>query len=314
MRLINICISLSLTLLCLTLSAETVRILGIGNSFTYNSTRYLPGIIQSNPRLSAEVGLVDIGGSSMQQHATWAKEHEMDPSQGSSYRYAINGETLTRTASLRDVLLDKDWDYITIQQVSTQSYKIETYYPYAEELIHYIQKYAPEAEIHLHETWAHNPDSHRNIKWGLDPDETYEKIHAAYHQIAREFGLKTVPVGTAFQNAKQDPLWDYQPTTIDVSKLTYPEDKDNLPDESKSLHKIFQWKKNKEGEMEVRNDGFHARDHGQYLGALVWYESFLGADARTVTYIPEGVTTEQAKSLQEIAHATVQANQSVERK
>ncbi|MGZ0655311.1 DUF4886 domain-containing protein [Coraliomargarita sp. W4R53] len=307
-------LSLSFSLLCVSLSAETVRILGIGNSFTWNSMRHLHSIIQRNPNISAESCMVVIGGSSLEQHVTWAQEHEADPSEGSSYQYLIDGRTITRTGSLKDVLLDQDWDYVMFQQVSTKSYEIDSFYPFAGQLIDYIHKYAPEAEIRLQETWAHNPDSHRNRKWGLDPDETYAKIHAAYGQIAKEFGLEVIPVGTAFQNAKKQPLWDYQPTDIDVSKLVYPADKDHLPDESKSLHKIFQWKENRDGEMEVRNDGFHAGKFGEYLGALVWYEDLLGEDAREVTFVPSGFSQAQAESLQEIAHETVQAYISSSRK
>ncbi|MGZ0710189.1 DUF4886 domain-containing protein [Coraliomargarita sp. W4R53] len=308
MRLKKFFFLLSISLLCLNLSAETVRILGIGNSFTRNSMKYLPNIIQTNPNISVELGMADIGGSSLEQHVTWAQEHEADASKGSSYQYLIDGRTITRTASLQDVLLDQDWDYITIQQVSTKSYEIDSYYPFAGQLIDYIHQYAPEAEIRLHGTWTHNADSHRNTSWGLDPEETYGKISAAYGQIAKEFGLDIVPVGDAFQNAKKLPLWDYQPTDIDVSKLVWPEDKDNLPDESKSLNRIFYWKENKDGQMEVRNDGFHAGKFGEYLGALVWYESFLGEDAREVTYIPDGFSEEQAKSLQVVAHETVKAH------
>lgn len=291
------------------LSAEgTIRVLGVGNSFTQNSMRFLPQIIESNPEISADVAFAYIGGCPLDKHVTLADAHEADASKGNEYRYVMNGKTKKSKASLQEMLQDQEWDYITIQQVSSKSYKIETFYPYAERLIDYIKKYAPEAEIVIHETWAHSIDSDRVKNWNLMPDAMYEKLHAAYGQIGEEFGLQIIPVGTAFQNAKKLPLWDYQPTTIDVKALVYPEDKDGLPDQSKSLHNIFSWRKAKDGSRYVGNDGFHANSNGEYLGGLVWYEFFFDADAREVTYKPNNLSEEQAVSLRGVAHATMDAH------
>lgn len=187
-----------------------------------------------------------------------------------------------------------------------QSPKIETYYPYAGELIAYIHHYAPQAEIIIHETWSHSIDSYRNLEWGIHPDDMYADLHAAYAQIAREFGLRVVPVGTAFQNARATPMWDYQPTTIDVKTLRYPQDKDNLPDQSRSLNSNFFWRKNDDNIWTLRNDGFHANANGEYLGGLVWYAFFFGADPRHINYSPPTLTEAQAASLRTIAYKTVQ--------
>lgn len=282
-----------------------IRILGVGNSFTRNSMRYLPQILESKPEITADVAYAYIGGCSLDKHVTLAEAHEADATQGNQYSYNMNGKTIQKNVSLKEMLQDGEWDYVTIQQVSSKSYKIESFYPYAERLINYIKKYAPDAEIVIHETWSHSIDSHRVKNWNLTPDAMYDKLHAAYAQVGEEFDLRIIPVGTAYQNAKKLPLWDYQPTTIDTKALVYPEDKHGLPDESKSLHAIFSWSKNKEGDMYVRNDGFHAGKYGEYLGALVWYEFFFNQDAREVTYKPDGFSEEQAVSLRGVAHETV---------
>lgn len=52
--------------------------------------------------------------------------------------------------------------------------------------------------------------------WDLLPDDMYTKLHAAYGQVAEEFQLGVIPVGTAFQNAKKRPLWDYQASDIET--------------------------------------------------------------------------------------------------
>jgi hypothetical protein len=282
-----------------------IRILGVGNSFTRNSMRYLPQIIESNPDVTADVAYAYIGGCPLDKHVALAEAHEADATQGNSYSYHMNGKTVGKHVSLQEMLEDGEWDYITIQQVSSKSFKIDSYYPYTQQLVDYIKKYALGAEIVIHETWSHSIDCDRVKSWNLGPDEMYAQLHAAYSQIAEEFGFRVIPVGTAFQNAKKLPLWDYQPTSIDITKLIYPQDKDRLPDQSKSLHNIFYWRKNQEGQWYVAKDGFHAGKYGEYLGGLVWYEFFFDEDAREVTYLPNGFSEAQAVSLRSVAHETM---------
>ncbi|MGZ0656983.1 DUF4886 domain-containing protein [Coraliomargarita sp. W4R72] len=289
-----------------TLSAtdDTIRILGIGNSFTVDSQRYLADIIASDPSTKAEVFGAVIGGSPLDLHVKLAQEHEADPAAGKRYGYTRNARVIASKLGLKEILLSQQWDFITIQQVSTKSYKAESFYPFAEQLIDYIRQYAPKAEIVVHETWSHSIDSYRATEWKLDPDEMYAKLHANYQKIADEFGLRVLPVGTAYQNARATPMWDYQPTKVDVSQLKYPEDKENLPDESKSLNRIFSWRE-KDGNYHVGNDGFHASVNGRYLGGLVWYACLFEKDPRGISYKPDEVTEAQAVSLRAIARDTV---------
>jgi hypothetical protein len=286
---------------------KKIRILGVGNSFTVNSTKYLTSIIDSDKDVDADVGVAYIGGCSLDRHMAVAKAHEEDPEdpKGRIYQYIVNRKTVKKSAALKEMLLDGEWDYITIQQVSSKSYKPESFYPYARELHDYIKKYAPKATIVIHETWPHRIDCPRTKQWNLPPDAMYEKLHANYAKVAKELGVDVIPVGTAFQNAKKLPLWDYQATEgFDPKKLEWPAE---LPDQSKSLHSGFWWAtdKNDKTKKYVRVDGFHAGRNGEYLGGLVWYEFFFHKDARDITYMPKGMTEEQAKSLREVAHQTM---------
>jgi len=289
---------------------ESIKILGVGNSFTRNSTKYLHDIYAAAPE-QADIGAAIIGGCSLDRHVKHAKEHEADSETGKHYSYLMNGEKVKGGASLKEILLAEDWDFVTIQQVSTKSYKEETFYPYTKELVDYIRQYRPEAEIVIHETWSHGVNSYRNKEWGLDPNDMYAKLHANYAKIGEEYGLRIVPVGTSFQNARATDTWGSEPDGFDPKNndLTYPEDKDNLPDMSKSLTYDYSWRKNKEGEWFVNSDGYHANRNGEYLGGLVWYEFFSGGDAREITFKPEGMSDEQAASLRNIAHQTVQVEE-----
>lgn len=294
----------------LSAETETIKVLGVGNSFTRNATKYLPEVFAASPD-QADIGAAIIGGCSLDRHVKHAKEHEADPNTGKHYAYLLNGEKVKGGTSLKEILLAEDWDYITIQQVSTKSFKEETFYPYAKELIDYIRQYRPVAEIVIHETWSHGVNSYRNKEWGLDPDEMYAQLQANYAKVAAENGLRVIPVGTAFQNARATDMWGSEPDGFDPkdNDLTYPEDKDNLPDMSKSLTYDYSWRKNKEGKWFVNSDGFHANRNGEYLGGLVWYEFFTDGDAREITFKPESMSDAQAQSLKNIARQTVQASQ-----
>jgi hypothetical protein len=164
------------------------------------------------------------------------------------------------------------------------------------------------AQILIHETWSHSIDSYRFKEWGLAPDDMYARLHAAYAGIADELSMSVIPVGTAFEQAKATPMWDYQPTAVDTNVLTYPEDRDNLPDMSHSLHQVFYWHPDKEnGGYRLVNDGFHANKNGKYLGALVWYRFFFGEDPRDVTFAPVEMSDEQAQSLRQVAFEVIPA-------
>lgn len=288
---------------------ETVKVLGIGNSFTRNATAFLPQVFADSPT-EAVVGAAIIGGCSLERHVHHAKEHEADPQTGNEYTFQLNGEKVKGNASLKEMLLAEDWDIITIQQVSAKSFKEETFYPYAGELIDYIRQYRPEAEIVFHETWSHGVNSYRNKEWGLDPADMYAMLHANYAKVAAENGLRVIPVGTAFQNARATDMWGSEPDNFDPKnhELTYPEDQYNLPDMSKSLTWDYYWKKNqKTRQWQIYSDGFHANNNGKYLGGLVWYAFLTGNDPREITFTPDRMSEAKAESLREVAHETAQS-------
>lgn len=253
---------------CRAADGGKIRILGIGNSFTYNSTHLL-NLIMKNGGVEADVGIAIIGGCSLDRHVSVFEAYEADPDDpaGKAYKYILNRKDVKKGASLKEVLLNGPWDYVTIQQVSSKSYLPETYHPYAEKLCAYIEKYAPDAEIVIHETWTHSDACPRVRQWNLPPEEMYEKLHAAYTQLGRDLNLRVIPVGSAFERVR------------------------NLPEEQRiNLH---------------ARDGFHAGMPGEYLGGLVWYEFFFKKDARDITFAPKDVKGEQEKILRNAAHETM---------
>lgn len=291
----------------LTVSAGEVkklRILGIGNSFTANSTKFLPQICAADPDVELEVGMAFIPGSPMDLHVWLATLADRGDERAKRYKFKMNGKTIQDKCTLQEIIqAEPAWDYVTIQQVSSKSYQPESFHPHAQKLQTLVQKLLPDTKVVIHETWAHSVDSPRVLKWNLPPEEMYEKLHAAYLETAQKLNIPMIPVGTAFEVAKKDPTWDYQPTGVYTSDQT---ELSQIPDQSKSLHNGFYWTKNKEGKSYIRADGFHANKNGEYLGGLVWYAFFFGKDPLDVSYKPDQMSEEQAASLRQAAHDTMQ--------
>lgn len=127
----------------LTLGAGETRVVhvpGIGNSFTVNSMKFLPDIVASDPEIKGEIAGAILGGCPLDKHVRLANEHVADSSKGNDHTYKLNGQNLKTDISLKEILQDQEWDVVAIQQVSTKSYKLGTYTPYAGEMIKYIRK------------------------------------------------------------------------------------------------------------------------------------------------------------------------------
>ena len=283
-------------------SAKTVRLLTVGNSFSHNATHYLGGIAKAAGD-TLVLREVNIGGSSMEVHWTKVQQFEKDPT-GKDGLYASK-------KSLKQELQSGTWDYVTIQQASIKSHDLSTYEPFAKELRDYIKKYAPGAEVILHETWEYRNDDPRFSVRDPKPGEPtsqeamYDGLCHAYAATAAELGLRRIPVGDAFHRVNHDPNWAYQrDTAFDPKKAKAPA----LPNQTHSLNMGWQWKKNKDGKLALSMDGHHANAAGEYLGACVFYETLFGKSVLGNSFVPEGLKPEDAKYLQQVAHEVVAAS------
>ncbi|MCA1760760.1 MAG: hypothetical protein LC658_13410, partial [Bacteroidales bacterium] len=88
-----------------------VKILTIGNSFADNAVTYLSRIAESVPGYKISITKANLGGCSLERHVKLIKDCENDaslkPYQG---KYC-----------LRELLQMDDYDFVTIQQVSSSS-------------------------------------------------------------------------------------------------------------------------------------------------------------------------------------------------
>ncbi len=300
-------ILLSLLVLCAPLclaeapaQPKTVRLFTVGNSFSANATRYL-GDIAKAAGDTLILRTANVGGSSMEVHWGKVQAFEKDP--------ADKLGLYTGGKGLKDLLAGERWDFVTFQQASIKSHDIATYRPFAKLLSDYIRQHAPGATLLLHQTWEYRADDSRFSAKTPKPgepktqDEMYRGLADAYETIAKELGVRRIPVGDAFHLANRDPQWGFRvPATPFDSKRAKPGE---LPDQTHSLHVGWNWKKSTDGTMKLTMDGHHANKAGEYLGACVWYEVLFGKSVENNTFVPAGLDAAFAKFLRSTAHAAV---------
>ena len=268
-------------------AAKHVRLLAIGNSFSQNASHYLPKIVEAaGDQLTFKT--ISIGGCPMEKH--WKNADAFE-----------HGST-DPLAQAWKVLSAEKWDFVTIQQYSMHSFKIETFRPFAKQLCDYIKSKAPGAEVLVHETWAYRPDDPL-FKKGFTQQDMYWGVRTSYETIAAEIGCRVIPVGDAFENARRDPAWGgvFPDPKFDYKKPVFP----NLPDQTHSLNRGYAWAAGKDGKKNLGMDGHHAGTAGEYLAGAVWFEFLFGHSVVGNTFLPPGLEAADAAILQRIAHQTV---------
>ncbi len=172
-----------------------MNILSIGNSFSQDAQRYLYKIAQADGHNLNTFNLY-IGGCSLHRHySNMLSEKEV-------YTLEMNGESTNFMVSMKEALLNREWDVVTIQQVSTQSPYYETYQPYLNKLVEFIKICSPKSKIVIHQTWAYEQDSERlNIRMGYDNQaDMFVDVKNAYEKAAKEIDVDMViPSGELFQ-------------------------------------------------------------------------------------------------------------------
>ena len=119
-----------------------MKVLAIGNSFSEDATRYLHQIAEADCESLTVVNLY-IGGCSLKRHYYNIFNDVKD------YGFQYNGEITGIKVSIKEALQSNEWDVVTLQQVSGNSFNYETYQPYLNELAEYVRFYAPCAKLHI---------------------------------------------------------------------------------------------------------------------------------------------------------------------
>ena len=172
-----------------------MNILSIGNSFSQDAQRYLHQIAKSDG-VGINAFNLYIGGCPLSLH------HKNMITDEKAYTLEMNGESTGFFVSLKEALLNREWDVVTLQQVSSQSPYYETYQPYINELVDYVRQCVPKAKIAIHQTWAYEEASHRlNVELGYKRCvDMFNDIETAYKKAAEEINADfVIPSGELFQ-------------------------------------------------------------------------------------------------------------------
>lgn len=229
-----------------------MNVLSIGNSFSQDAQRYLHRIAKADGCNLNTFNLY-IGGCPLSLH------YRNMISEEKAYVLEMNGESTGFKVSLKVALLNRDWDVVTIQQVSSKSPYYETYQPYLDKIVEYVRLCVPKAKIAIHQTWAYEQDSHRlNVELGYkNHTDMFNDIKATYEKVAKEIDADfIIPSGEIFQKLIEA------------------------------------------GIEKVHRDTFHASlGLGRYALGLLWYSVLSGNDVKNNTFcdFDEAISKEDIK-------------------
>lgn len=172
-----------------------MNILSIGNSFSQDAQRYLHQIAKVDGFSLCCFNLY-IGGCSLYRHFVNMQSDEK------AYTLEMNGTSTGFKVSLKEALLNREWDVVTLQQVSTKSPQYESYQPYLNNISEYVRLLAPKAKIVIHQVWAYeegSPALHEKMGYKNHKD-MFSDIEASYKKAAEDINADfIIPSGEVFQ-------------------------------------------------------------------------------------------------------------------
>lgn len=239
-----------------------MNILSIGNSFSHDAQRYLHDIAKSDGFELNSFNLY-IGGCSLSTHFRNMLKDEK------AYILEVNGVRTGFYISIKEALLNRDWDVITLQQASHFSNDYDTYQPYLNKLVEFIKECVPKAKIVIHQTWAYLEDSKRlNEFMGYKTHkDMFCDIKDAYKKAADSINADMlIPCGELIANL------------LDA------------------------------GIERVHRDEFHTTyGLGRYAMGLLWYSMLSGNDIDNISFsdFDEEVSDEEIKIAKECVAKTI---------
>lgn len=262
-------------------SQRTLRVLAIGNSFSEDAVEQYLWELGKEAGVNFVIGNAYRGGWSLAAHWKDASTRAAD----TEYRKVVNGRrTNLGKRTIKDIVTDEPWDVITLQQVSQEAGREESYEPSLSLMIGYVKALATNDSVRLgfHQTWAYAQDSSHGGFAYYDRNQflMYASIVAAVEEAMQNHRGDLqfyIPVGTAIQNARTTELAD--PVIGDAQPVN----------------------------RELTRDGFHLNyTIGRYIAACTWLEALTGISSVGLKSRPKGVTPVQAELAQQAAHAAIE--------
>lgn len=182
---------------------KKIRLLSIGNSYSQDALAYVPFILQN-------IGIdVDIQiGIAMMSSSTLANHVSNFENETAAYTYYYNSGSAwvnNGLKSIQQILDDKMWDIISLQQSSGGVFNWSTYQPYLNKLINYISDYVNyPIKFCWYAVQARPASSNSGANWSDEViTQHYESICENAEKVMNETVCEfLIPVNTAIQNAR----------------------------------------------------------------------------------------------------------------
>ena len=181
---------------------KSVKILGIGNSFSVDGMEYVYNILHNLGVEDIELGNLYIGGCSLATHCNNLRGDLP------AYEYWENDAGAWRTTpdyKMGDAIESKEWDFIFTQQYSGHSGMAETYSDLDELMAYVKEKQKGNPQYAWQMTWSYAKDATHPafVDYDNNQDKMYESIvNAVQTKILPRGNMKVIPSGTAIQNAR----------------------------------------------------------------------------------------------------------------
>lgn len=250
-----------------------IRVLCIGNSFSWDAVEQELVPLCEEKSVQIEVHNLYYGGCSLQQHA----EFLLKDTAAYSHRVCTNAEPriVKDTVSLRQALQDGEYNYISLQQASHDSGIRDSYEPWLTMLMDTVRAYQPNAQLCWMQTWAYSRDANHPAypRYHNNQAEMWDSIQACTQFVHRtHHTLHLIPCGRAIQLARATKLGDT-----------------------------------------LCRDGYHLNyDYGRYTAACVWYEFLTGKDVRCNRYKNAKMTKRQRRLVQKSAHEALKMTENAD--
>ncbi len=294
--------------LCCAVFAKELKVLTIGNSFSASVARTLPWVTASVPGCRIILTGANIGGCSLERHWNEWSKAEKDPKYKPYGVCVIDSSKLPKSikynrGNVNELIKTQKFDIITIQQNSANSWKYETYQPFADNLIAVIKKYQPQAEIVIQQTWSYRCDSTRLKAWKIDNTTMYNKLAKAYAELSQKYGFRVIPCGDAVQVFRAKTPVKFKAPDMKALAALKNTKAHAFEGEVVGMCKWRPHKKTKKYYLSC--DTSHLNPHGEYMQAAVWFSVLFGQPATDISYAASDMTPEFAKFLRECAAEAV---------
>ena len=229
---------------------KSISVLAVGNSFAVDAmVNHLYGMFEASGYDDIHLGILYVGGCSIDMHYNYIK------ADSGSYEYYENKDgkwVTTAQYKASAAFAAADWDVVTVQQVSSDSGRPNTYAK-LDDLLALIRPKVGDAKLYWHMTWAYQQNSNHSAfpNYGKDQMKMYNAIVSTVKEkiVNHPAFDGVIPSGTAIQNLRTSTLGDT-----------------------------------------LTADGYHLENaYGDYTAALTWYCQLSGDSAYNMYYCPASV-------------------------